>query len=131
MRRPSKVGVTLAKVADPDESYDHSQYSFEEPEKGKRYVSFLLVLENTGSDVYDDSPTNGIVVIDSADHSFDAADSGFFYTRNPDLGSPKIRSGDRRQGWVTFMVPKRSKLRTFQMTLESGFADETGEWTLK
>jgi hypothetical protein len=71
----------------------------------------------------------GIVVIDTADHSFDSADLGF-YTHEPDLGSPKIRPGDRRKGWVTLMVPKRARLRTFQMTLESGFGPEKGEWTL-
>jgi hypothetical protein len=32
---------------------------------------------------------------------------------------------------VTYMIPKRSKLRTFQMALDSGFAPEAGEWTLR
>jgi hypothetical protein len=125
-----EIAVTVKKVVDPDESYDRSTYGFEAPDKGKRYVSLLLVLENTGSIVYDDSPTNGIAVIDTDDQSFDAADSGFF-TRDPDIGSPTIRPGDRRQGWVTYMIPKRSKLRTFQMALDSGFAPEAGEWSLR
>jgi hypothetical protein len=121
--------VTPLEVVDPDEDYDRSAYSFEAPERGQRYVSIRLRLENVGEIAYDDSPSNGAFMIDTQDQQYEG---GFTtYTRDPDLGSPTIRPGDRRVGWMTFQIRKRAKLRSFQFTLDSGFGPETGEWTLR
>lgn len=121
--------VTVLKVIDPDDDYDRGAYSFEAPERGQRYVSVRLGLQNIGEVVYDDSPSNGAFLIDAEDQQYEG---GFtVYTRKPDIGSPTIRPGDRRVGWMTFQVGKRVSLRTFQFTLDSGFGPETGEWTLR
>jgi hypothetical protein len=53
------MAVRLMAVVDPDESYDKSEFSFELPESGERYVSIRLRLRNIGELVYDDSPSNG------------------------------------------------------------------------
>jgi hypothetical protein len=89
-----------------------------------------LAVKNTGTSVYNDSPANGTVVIDKDDQPYDVGDFSFVFTHEPDLGSPTIRPGDRRQGWMTFAIPEKTKLRTLQFTLDSGFGPETGEWNL-
>lgn len=99
---------------------------FLEPGAGKRYVAVRLRIENVGSAIYDDSPSNGSAVIDREDQQFDATLDAV----EPGLGSPTIRPGDARVGWISFEVPAAAKLRTFQFTLDSGFGPEAGEWSL-
>jgi hypothetical protein len=55
--------------------------------------------------VYDDSPSNGAFLIDRQDQQYDGSFGA--YTREPDFGSPRIRPGDGRVGWLTFTVPAR------------------------
>jgi hypothetical protein len=121
--------VTLLDFVANDKSYDHSEYSFEAPERGQKYVSMKLRMENVGSEVYNDSPSNGAVLVDTEDGSWDAGLS--FYTHKPDLGSPKIALDDSRVGWITFTVPRRAKMKKFQLALDSGFSDEAGEWMVR
>jgi hypothetical protein len=45
--------------------------------------------------------------------------------------SVKIASGSKRAGCLVFEVKKRAKPAIFQFTMDSGFADETGEWALR
>ena len=45
--------------------------------------------------------------------------------------SVKIAPGSKRAGCLTFEMPKSAKPEEFQFTLDSGFADETGEWQLR
>jgi hypothetical protein len=123
------IEVTVLKVLPNDMTYDQSQYAFEAPERGEKYVSVKLRMRNVGSDAYDDSPSNGAVLVDSQDAAWDAGIS--LYTHKPDIGSPKIAPGDARVGWITFTVPKRTKPTKFQLALESGFSDEAGEWLLR
>src|SRR5829696_2008734 len=44
--------------------------------------------------------------------------------------SIKIAPGSKRAGCLTFEIPKTAKPAVFQFTLDSGFADVTGEWQL-
>ena len=118
-----QIQVTLLSVRDPAPSSD----SFIQPDPGNRYVGIRLRLRNVGTTVYNDSPSNGASVIDRADQEFSAS---IFAAVKPELGSPTIRPGDQRVGWITVEVPKTSRLRTFQFTLSSGFGPETGEWSL-
>ena len=111
------------KIVDPAKSGNE----FFQPEQGFRYVGIRLRLENISEVVYNDSPSNGAVVVDTDDQGFDAS---FFDAVEPSLGSLKIAPGDRRAGFITFEVPKNAKLRTLQFTLHSGFGPEAGEWSL-
>jgi len=115
--------VTVQRVKDPAFSSD----SFITPQAGKRFVAVLIKLTNVGTKPYSDSPSNGASVIDTNDREY----TGSIGEIEPDIGSPKIRPGDSRVGYLTFEVPKGAVLRTFQFTLDSGFADETGEWSLR
>jgi len=119
------VEVTLLKVVKNAQNYDHS-FGFQDPRKGHIYVGVKLRLTAV-SGVYDDAPSNGAILIDRDDQSYDASISDAL---EPALGSPRIREGGSRAGWITFEVPKGVGLATFQYTPSSGFADETGEWDL-
>ena len=116
-----EMSVTVTKVIDPAKAPNLFG-----PDKGNRFVAIEIRLENAGSAVYSDSPGNGAVVIDTGDHEYDATIGGL----DQELGSTKIGLGDTRVGLIVFEVPEESKLRTFQLTLDSGFGPETGQWGL-
>ena len=98
------------------------------PQPGQRDVAVKIALLNLGSDVYDDSPSNGTALIDTADQQYtDTA----LDQMSPDIGSPKIAPRDRRVGWMTFAVAKHARLKKLQFGLDSGFGPETGEWLLR
>jgi len=118
-----QMAVTLLKVVDPAKAAD----KYLAPGKGKRYAAFQVRLANVGDLPYNDSPSNGAAVIDTQDQQFSAS---ILDAVEPELGSPRIRPGDQRVGYITFEVPKAAKLRAFQFTLDSGFGPETGEWEL-
>jgi len=87
-----------------------------------------IALTNVGSTVYNDSPSNGAALIDTADQQY--TDTSF-ESKEPDIGSPTIAPGDRRVGWLTFTVAKTARLKKIQLTLDSGFGPEAGEWLLR
>lgn len=118
------VEATALGVRDPASTPD----SFIQPDPGNRYVGIRVRLRNVGTAVYSDSPSNGASAVDQNDQEFSAS---IFDAVEPGLGSLKIRPGDRRVGWITFEVPDGSRLRLFQLTLDSGFGPETGEWRLR
>lgn len=68
------------------------------------------------------------MLIDTADQGYNASilDSA----AGPALGSPKIAPGDARVGLITFEVPKGTIVASFQLTLDSGFGPETGQWEM-
>lgn len=126
MEDGSRLDVTVVKVADPAESADE----FTEPGSGKRFVGVQFKLVNTGKKVYDDSPSNGAQVADSEGQQFDSAFADI--TAGPSMSSAlKLKPGAKGLGWIVFEVPKASKVDTVQFTMDSGFADQTGEWKLK
>lgn len=116
-----KVDATVVKVVDPA-----PPGQFGAP-KG-RLVAIQIKLTNTGTQPYTDSPSNGAKLVDKEGQSFTTTfgDS----TAGPPIGSVTIAPGDSRLGFLTFDVPKGAALAKFQLTLDSGFADETGEWLL-
>lgn len=114
------VDVTVVKVVDPA-----PPGRFLEP-KG-RLVAIQLRMTNTGTQPYDDSPSNAAKLVDKEGQSFNAT---FGESAGPPMGSVTIAPGDSRLGFITFDVPKESVLAKFQLALDSGFADETGEWLL-
>jgi hypothetical protein len=118
-----KMEVTLLKFKPIAKSSDE----YMQPETGMRYAAVQIELRNVGDVAYSDSPTNGAALIDTKDQTYSAA---YFDAIKPGIGSPTIAPGAKRIGWLTFEVLKNAKLKTFQLALDSGFADETGEWGL-
>ncbi|MFE0628790.1 DUF4352 domain-containing protein [Streptomyces sp. NPDC058864] len=122
----SRIDVTLVKWVDPAKSSDE----FMAPEKGKRWVAAQLRLTNTGTAVYSDSPGNGLTVTDGDGQQFQTTFGEV--TAGPAMSSDlRLTKGAKGLGWVVFEVPKASKITKLQMALDSGFADETGQWNIK
>ncbi|MFD4952981.1 DUF4352 domain-containing protein [Streptomyces sp. NPDC058451] len=122
----SQLDVTVVKVADPGKPADE----FTEPDAGKRFVGVQFQLVNTGKAVYSDSPSNGAQVADGEGQQFDSTFADI--TAGPSMSSSlKLKPGAKGLGWIVFEVPKGSKLDAVQFTMDSGFADQTGEWKLK
>ncbi|MGY3205323.1 DUF4352 domain-containing protein [Streptomyces sp. TE5632] len=105
----SKLDVTVVKVADPAKPAD---------------------LVNTGKAAYSDSPSNGAQVADTEGQQFDATFGDI--TAGPSMASGlKLKPGAEGLGWIVFEVPEAAKVDTVQFTMDSGFADKTGEWKLR
>jgi hypothetical protein len=116
------LDVTVVKVVDPAHAgpYDH-------PSPGDRFVSVQFKLKNTGTAVYNDSPSNGATVIDKDGQRFSASLNNS--TAGPSFpGSITIRPGKTALGFITFEVPKASRVATVQFAMDSGFSDDVGEW---
>lgn len=121
-----KVDATLKKWLDPAKSAD--QYM--QPESGKRWVAAQWELVNTGTAVYDDSPSNGTQVADAEGQRFQSWLGEI--TAGPQMtASAKVPPGEKVLGWIVYEVPKDSKITTVQFGLNSGMADQTGQWTVK
>jgi hypothetical protein len=103
---------------------------FDIPQDGKRWAAAQFELVNTGSKVYADSPSNGAKAADSQGQRFDSwfgeikAGPGM----SSDVSLPK---GEKALGWIVFEVPKDSKIVSIQFAMNSGFSDQTGQWTVK
>ncbi|MFG2785522.1 DUF4352 domain-containing protein [Streptomyces prunicolor] len=117
-----KLDVTVVKVVDPA-----GARQYENPSAGDRFVSVQFKLKNTGTAVYNDSPSNGATVIDKDGQRFSASLNNS--TAGPSFpGSITIRPGKTALGFITFEVPKASRVATVQFAMDSGFSDDVGEW---
>ncbi|MFM9608610.1 DUF4352 domain-containing protein [Streptomyces niveiscabiei] len=121
-----KLDVTLVKVVDPA----HAKETYLRADPGNRLVAMQFRLKNTGSDVYSDSPSNGAFVVDQDDQHFDAS-SGTPTTAGADFpGHVTVRPGDTALGYLTFEVPNGSRVTTVQFSMNSGYSDDIGKWTV-
>ncbi|WAP56169.1 DUF4352 domain-containing protein [Streptomyces sp. S465] len=120
-----QLDVTMKKWLDPAKSADE----FTTPGAGKRWVAVQVQLTNTGTATYSDSPSNGLQAVDTDGQRFDATFADI--TAGPQMTSDlKLPAGDKALGWVVLEVPEASKIATLQFTMNSGFADETGQWKI-
>jgi hypothetical protein len=121
-----KMRVTLLKVIDPVTAGE-----FEAPGGNKRLVGIRIAMENISETQYDDSPSNGSVLIYGDDEQADATILAGGECSSSFASQAKIAPGARRQGCIPFEVPKGDKLKQFQFTLDSGFGPQAGEWSLR
>ncbi|QYC43143.1 Telomeric repeat-binding factor 2 [Nonomuraea coxensis DSM 45129] len=119
-----KMSVTLTKLVDPA-----TAGQFSTARAGHRLVAVQLTLRNVGPTVYSDSPTNGAFLIDADDQQYQ---SSYHEVREGQGfgGQATINAGDSRKGVIVFELPKSAKAVKFQYGLNSGFADQKGEWSL-
>lgn len=121
----SKLDVTVVKVADPAKPADE----FSAPEDGNRWIGVQFQLVNTGTIAYGDSPGNGTQIADVQGQQFTSTFADV--SAGPSMASSvNLKPGAKALGWVVFEVPKASKADVVQFTMDSGFADQTGEWKL-
>jgi hypothetical protein len=125
MRDDEKLTVTLVKVADPATSSDEYMH----PDSGKHFVAAQIRITNTASTAYSDSPTNGATLIDAKGQQYRSS-YGETTLGQPFNGTVKLAPGATALGVVAFEVPDGEKATTLQFSLDSGFADQTGQWQL-
>lgn len=120
-----KVTVTVNQLVNPAAPAQ----DFMKPKSGNKFVAVQVTLANVGQAVYSDSPMNGAMLIDGEGQQYRAA---IYDVREGQSfgGSATINAGDSRKGMIVFEVPESAKLAKFQFGLNSGFADQKGEWTL-
>ncbi|MDO9354693.1 MAG: DUF4352 domain-containing protein [Solirubrobacteraceae bacterium] len=118
--------ATVERVIDPVYGSE-----FDEPAAGKRYVGVVLRLTNTGDAQYDDSPSNGAALTYGDDREASATIVSGGQCSGGFTGGAKISVGSKRKGCVVFEVPKSNTIKTFQLSLDSGFADQAGEWNVR
>lgn len=103
---------------------------FDIPQDGKKWAAAQFELVNTGSKVYADSPQNGAKAADSKGQRFDSwfGEISAGPAMSSDVSLPK---GEKALGWIVFEVPKDSKIVSVQFAMNSGFSDQTGQWSVK
>ncbi|MFJ8535248.1 DUF4352 domain-containing protein [Streptomyces sp. NPDC093591] len=125
MEDGSGVDATVVKVVDNAKSSDE----FFAPESGNRWIGVQFQLVNTGTTVYSDAPVNGAKMTDDKGQQFGTVLADI--TAGPSMSSDvRLKPGAKALGWVVFEVPKASKAATVTWGMDSGFAEQIGEWTL-
>ncbi|NUP19978.1 MAG: DUF4352 domain-containing protein [Streptomyces sp.] len=125
MESGSGLDATVVKVVDNARSSDE----FFAPEDGKRWIGVQFQLVNTGSKVYSDAPMNGAKMADDQGQQFGTVIADI--TAGPSMSSDvRLKPGAKALGWVVFEVPKASKAATVTFGMDSGFAEQIGEWKL-
>ncbi|QKW08264.1 DUF4352 domain-containing protein [Streptomyces sp. NA04227] len=118
-----QLAVTVKKFLDPAKGADE----FNQPQSGKKWVAAQFELKNTGTKVYADSPGNGAQVADVQGQRFDAWFGEI--SAGPSMTSDaNVPPGEKALGWIVFEIPTSSKITTVQFAMNSGFAQQTGQW---
>lgn len=118
-----QVKVTLVKVLPDAAPADN----FSSPDAGKRFYAAQFRLNITGSKTYSDSPDNSAKLTDSQGQSYDSWIQDVAGCQAFSSGL-NIAPGGTGLGCVTFEIPQSAKITQVQFTLDSGFADDTGQW---
>lgn len=125
MEAGSGLDVTVVKVVETAKSSDE----FFAPESGNRWIGVQFQLVNTGTKVYSDTPVNGAKMADDQGQQFGTVLADI--TAGPSMSSDvRLKPGAKALGWIVFEVPKASKAATVTFGMDSGFADQIGEWKL-
>ncbi|MFI9306477.1 DUF4352 domain-containing protein [Streptomyces triculaminicus] len=121
----AEISVTLKNWTDPAKS--NNKYMM--PKPGNRWVAAQFEIVNTGAAVYDDSPANGVKVLDDQGQSF--THSIGESTAGPNLpATVKLKAGEKALGYVIVSVPENGKPKSVTFTPDSGFAQDTGKWAV-
>jgi hypothetical protein len=122
-----KMSVTLAKVVPAARPGDQ----FSAPGAGDQLYAVQFQLANTGSAAYDDSPSNGVKIVDSAGKSYSPTFLVDSVTGCPMFAAvEKIKVGGSAEGCLAFQIPATAKITEVEFTLDSGLASQTGQWTV-
>lgn len=121
-----KIAVKLNKVINSGTASN----DMTKPDAGNRLYGVELILKNTGTATYDDSPSNGAKVVDSEGQEYEASLFGEIAGTHR-LESTTFSTGDVRKGVIVFEVPAKAKIVKFLFALNSGFADQKGQWSTR
>lgn len=96
---------------------------------GYRFVGVMLSVTNVGRGTVRDSPTNGAKIVTTGGRAISATVLVDEICDSFD-GSVTIPRRQVRRGCVGFKVPAGARLKYFELTWSSGFADQTGQWSM-
>lgn len=120
-----RLQLTVDQVLDP-----LSVGPDDQADSGQRFVGVQITIRNVGSVVYSDSPSNGSTLLsDTNEQATDEIVTGG-PCGNDFQSSVNIAPGGVQQGCIPFELPDGQSAKLFQYTLDSGFADQTGQWSL-
>ncbi|MEU8138612.1 DUF4352 domain-containing protein [Streptodolium elevatio] len=120
-----KLDATVVKIVDPATTDNE----FMKPKSGMRLVAVQWRIANTGNVPVDSGPTSGSSLVDTEGQQFDPTYATT--TAGPEFPSgAKIPPGESRLGVVAYEVPTGSKVVKIQYGANSGFARQTGQWTV-
>ncbi|MFF1452790.1 DUF4352 domain-containing protein [Streptomyces sp. NPDC058274] len=124
-KKGEALDVTVIKVVDPARAED----AYLVPSAGKHLAAVQFRLKNTGTALYKDSPSNGATVVDKQGQRFN---SSLFPTRAGAEfpATVTVRPGGTALGFISFEVPNGTKIVAVQFAMDSGFADDVGEWSV-
>jgi hypothetical protein len=123
--KSNSADVTLVKVVDGAKGADE----YTEPAAGKRYVTAQFRIKATGSAAYSDAPHNSAKLIDAQGQNYEATIAET--VAGPEFPVPlSVAPGESALGCITFEVPADAKLDKVQFALDSGFAQQSGQWKL-
>ncbi|KDN83175.1 DUF4352 domain-containing protein [Kitasatospora cheerisanensis] len=123
--KSNTADVTLVKVVDNAEGADE----YTKAADGKRFVSVQFRIKATGSAAYADAPANSAKVLDAQGQGYGSTVAET--KAGPEFPVPaNIAPGETALGFITFEVPADAKLDKIQFALDSGFAQQTGQWKL-
>jgi hypothetical protein len=99
---------------------------FERVPSGKRLVGLNISLKNTGQATYSDAPSNSAKLITRAGKVISAVITESDECKSP--GTVNVPRGQKRSVCIAFLVPKSAHLRYFEFALNSGYANQVGQW---
>jgi hypothetical protein len=103
---------------------------YDTPESGNRFVAVSVRFKNVGSTPYSDSPSNGATILTTTGEHGKTAIITSGECSEGFNSSVKIAPGEAQQGCIPFEIPLDAKAGKLQMTLASGFGEQTAEWNL-
>ena len=119
------MAVTVDQVMDPLQVG-----SADQADAGSRFVGVQITLKNVGSATYSDSPSNSATLLSNTNEQAKTAIVSGGPCGNDFQSSANIAPGATEQGCVPFQVPTGQSATSLQFTLNSGFANQTGQWSL-
>lgn len=137
--QPAAVGDTLTLQGDSGERMAVTVDGVMDPlavgpddqaDSGQRFVGVQITLKNVGSVPYSDSPSNGATLLSNQNEQAQGEIVSGGPCGNGFQSSANVASGDTQQGCIPFEMPNGETPASFQFTLSSGFADQTGQWSL-
>ncbi|MEV5242515.1 DUF4352 domain-containing protein [Streptomyces cinnamoneus] len=121
----AQIAVTLKNFTDPATSDN----KYMQPKPGKRWVAAQFEIVNKGQTVYDDSPANGVKVVDDQGQAFTHSIGST--TAGPNMpATVKLKAGEKALGYVVVSVPEKGKPKSVSFTPDSGYGKETGQWNV-
>ncbi|HLY51030.1 MAG TPA: DUF4352 domain-containing protein [Solirubrobacteraceae bacterium] len=119
------MAVTVDQVMDPLQVGPYDQ-----ADQGQRFVGIQITLKNVGSVAYSDAPENGATLLSNTREQAQSQIVSGGPCGNEFASSANIAPGDTQQGCIPFEMPVGQTPASFQFTLNSGFANQTGQWSL-